>query len=78
MPPIDPADPALAEAILRQRKRRRETQEQLAHASGLSVGSLARIERGEANPTWTTVKRIAHGLGMVPSEFVALLKERDS
>jgi transcriptional regulator with XRE-family HTH domain len=74
MPPIDTADQAFAAAILHQRKRRGETQEQLAHNSGLSVGSLARIERGEANPTWTTVKRIAHGLEMRPSELVGMLE----
>jgi len=78
MPPIDPADPALAAAVRRQRKQRSETQEELAHTSGITVGSLARIERGEANPTWTTVKRIAHGLGMRPSEFVATLDEAEA
>jgi transcriptional regulator with XRE-family HTH domain len=78
MPPIDTPDPALAAAVLHQRKHRGETQEQLAHNSGLSVGSLARIERGEANPTWTTVKRIADGLEMRPSEFVAILEASDA
>jgi DNA-binding XRE family transcriptional regulator len=28
----------------------------------LTVGTLARIEVGKANPTWTTVRRIAEAL----------------
>ena len=31
-------------------------------ASGLTVAAFARIERGNANPTWTTVTRIAAAL----------------
>lgn len=38
---------------------RGDTQEDLAHRAGLTVAAFARIERGHANPTWTTVRRIA-------------------
>lgn len=38
------------------------TQEDLAHDASLTVAALARIERGQANPTWATVTRIAAAL----------------
>ncbi len=44
------------------RVERGDTQEDLAHRAGLTVAAFARIERGHANPTWTTVRRIAVAL----------------
>jgi predicted transcriptional regulator len=38
-------------------------QEDLAHDTGITVAALARIERGQANPRWTTIKGIASALG---------------
>jgi transcriptional regulator with XRE-family HTH domain len=55
-------DTALATALRRLRTERGETQEDLAHRAGLTVAAFARIERGHANPTWTTVRRIAEAL----------------
>ncbi len=56
------ADPALATTVRRLRTQRGETQEDLAHRAGITVAAFARIERGHANPTWTTVIRIAAAL----------------
>jgi transcriptional regulator with XRE-family HTH domain len=56
------ADADLAATIRRLRLERAETQEDLAHRAGLTVAAFARIERGHANPTWTTVRRIAIAL----------------
>jgi transcriptional regulator with XRE-family HTH domain len=56
------ADPALAATVRRLRTQRGETQEDLAHRAGITVAAFARIERGHANPTWTTVVRIAAAL----------------
>ncbi len=58
------ADAALATALRGMRVDRGETQEDLAHRAGLTVAAYARIERGHANPTWTTVRRIAVALGV--------------
>jgi transcriptional regulator with XRE-family HTH domain len=58
------ADAALAKTVRRLRRERGETQEDLAHRAGLTVAAFARIERGNANPTWTTVRRIAEALGL--------------
>ena len=55
-------DPALAATLRRMRLERGDTQEDLAHRSALTVAAYARIERGHANPTWTTVRRIAAAL----------------
>jgi transcriptional regulator with XRE-family HTH domain len=55
-------DAALASTVRRMRLERGDTQEDLAHRAGLTVAAFARIERGHANPTWTTVRRIAVAL----------------
>ncbi len=55
-------DAALAATFRRLRAERGDTQEDLAHRAGLTVAAFARIERGHANPTWTTVTRIAAAL----------------
>jgi transcriptional regulator with XRE-family HTH domain len=62
-------DAALAAALLNLRRARGQTQEDLAHAAGLTVTAYARIERGSANPTWTTVRRIAAALDVSVSEL---------
>ncbi len=56
------ADAALAATLRGLRTQRGETQEDLAHRAGITVAAFARIERGHANPTWTTVVRIAAAL----------------
>jgi transcriptional regulator with XRE-family HTH domain len=55
-------DPRLAQAVRELRQRADLSQEAVAHAAGLTVSAYARIERGEANPTWTTVAQIAQAL----------------
>jgi transcriptional regulator with XRE-family HTH domain len=59
--PVQP-DSALASALRELRAERGHTQEDLAHRAGLTVAAFARIERGHANPTWTTVRRLAAAL----------------
>jgi len=64
-------DAALALVLLSLRRERQQTQEDLAHAAGLTVTAYAyaRIERGSANPTWTTVRRIANALEVTIGEL---------
>ena len=40
------------------------TQKELAKASGINQSDISKIEKGIANPTVTTLKRIASALGM--------------
>lgn len=68
-----PAQPDmdLARTLRRLRTEGGLTQEDLAHRSGITVAALARIERGQANPTWTTIRRLAVGLETTLKVIVA-------
>lgn len=59
--------PELGAAIRAQRERRGLSQEALAPKAGVTPGTLSLIERGEANPTWGTVRGIASALGVAVS-----------
>lgn len=58
----DQPQPALGEAIRQLRQKRGLTQEDLAHEADITTGTLSLIERGQANPTWATVKSIGKAL----------------
>lgn len=58
----DEPQPALGKALRQLRERRGLTQEALAHEAGITTGSLSLIERGQRNPSWGTVSRIADAL----------------
>jgi DNA-binding XRE family transcriptional regulator len=78
MPPIDAADPKLAAAIRALRNAKGATQEDIAFAAGITSSSYSRIERGLTNPAWTTVQRIADGLGVTIVELAeAVERARD-
>lgn len=64
--------PALGEAIRQLRHKRGLTQEDLAHAAGMTTGTLSLIERGQANPTWATVRGLAVALGISMQDVGAL------
>ncbi len=72
MPPSRAVDPALASAIRSQRRAQRSTQEEVAYAAGITVGTYGGIERGRINPTWTTVQMIAEALAIKLSELAAI------
>ncbi|MGP8217569.1 MAG: helix-turn-helix domain-containing protein [Bacteroidia bacterium] len=46
------------------------TQEALEFDSGLSKNVVGNLERGEANPTLTTIKALAKALGISPKELI--------
>lgn len=50
-------------AIKKRRKALKITQPHLAELAGISVNSLYKIERGEANPTLDLIEKIADVLG---------------
>ncbi|HWK02689.1 MAG TPA: helix-turn-helix transcriptional regulator [Puia sp.] len=50
--------------IQERRKSLRITQPDLAELAGISVNSLYKIERGQANPTFGLIGKIAEVLGM--------------
>lgn len=51
-------------AIKKRRKALKITQPHLAELAGISVNSLYKIERGEANPTLDLIEKIADVLGL--------------
>lgn len=77
MPPTTPADQNLATAIRRLRAERGETQEALAFGAGLTLSGYGRIERGEINPAWTTVREIAQAFGLTMGELVAEVEREE-
>jgi transcriptional regulator with XRE-family HTH domain len=67
-------DLALARTLREIREKRGESREAVAHRAGLSLGSLARIELGQASPAWTTVRAIADALGVSLRELGAAVE----
>jgi transcriptional regulator with XRE-family HTH domain len=62
--PHSKPDPIYAATVRRLRLERGLSQEALAFDANLTVSAMARIERGQSNPAWTTVLAIAGALGM--------------
>ena len=58
------------EAILKTRKKRNMTQEQLADAAGIERSYMGTIERGERNPTFLKVYKIAKALKVSAGELL--------
>lgn len=54
--------PALGEAVRQLREKRGATQEAVARDAGITTATLSLIERGQANPTWDTLKKITTAL----------------
>ena len=71
MPAPVQADQVLASILRRLREESNRTQEDLAYTAGITVAALARIERGQANPRWTTIKCIASALDIGLDELDA-------
>jgi transcriptional regulator with XRE-family HTH domain len=62
--PYSKPDLALSAAVRSLREDRGITRENLAHDAGIAVPGLARIELGQASPTWDSFRRIARALGL--------------
>src|SRR5690349_9350298 len=71
-----PPDPALAQVLRELRTTRGRSQEDVAHEVGLTLGSYARIERGLADPKWSTLTRIAAALGVSLADLGRAVDER--
>jgi transcriptional regulator with XRE-family HTH domain len=75
LPTEYPPDQTLASALRQLRRDSGNTQENIAHHAGITVAALARIERGQSNPRWTTVGRIAGALDVSLAELVAVVED---
>ena len=54
----------IVRAMLMGRERADLTQQQLAEATGIAQADISRLENGTANPSLSTLKRLASGMGM--------------
>ena len=55
---------AVGEAVLSARAKKGYTQKQLSEATGIDQSDISKIERGVANPSISTLNKIAMALGM--------------
>jgi transcriptional regulator with XRE-family HTH domain len=62
-------DPALAGTLRRLREERGITREALAFKTGITTGSLARIELGQSVPGWDTVRLLVKALDITLAEL---------
>jgi transcriptional regulator with XRE-family HTH domain len=62
----------LAAAVRARRLERGLTQEDAAHLCGVRISAFGRLERGETDPVWSTVVRVAAGLDVSLDEIVAV------
>lgn len=67
-------DPELAAVLRKMREERGMSRDMLAFRSGVTLGSLARIEQGKVAPRWSTVRRLANGLGVSMVELSAAVE----
>ncbi len=60
----------IGDTLKRLRTEHALTQEELAANAGLTTAAVARIERNEANPRPSTLRKLAEALEVSPSELV--------
>lgn len=60
----------IGENLKRLRTRAALTQAELAERAGLTTAAVARVERDEAEPRMTSLRKLAEALGVDPSELV--------
>lgn len=53
------------QAIIDARKKCNMTQKELAEKTGIDQSDISKIERGNANPSLSTLKRLAEGMDMI-------------
>jgi transcriptional regulator with XRE-family HTH domain len=71
MPSIEPDQTALGAAIRAIREEQGLSQNRLAETTGLTQGWLSDTENGRRNPSWSSLIRLARGLGISIGELVA-------
>lgn len=73
--PRSPDHAALGEAVRRMRREAGLSQEQLAERASTDFTQVGGIERGQRNPSYSTLLRLAAGLGTSVSTILALADE---
>jgi transcriptional regulator with XRE-family HTH domain len=70
MPTASPDAAALGRAVRSIRDERSISQVQLAEATGFRQSWISDVERGQRNPSWSNLVRLAEGLGVRTSALV--------
>lgn len=73
--PLSPEHAALGAAVVQLRMKTHLTQEALAEHSGLHLTHVGGIERGVRNPSYSTLVRLAGGLGVSVGTLTTLAGE---
>jgi transcriptional regulator with XRE-family HTH domain len=60
----------IGERVRQLRRERLLTQEELSNKSGVGVASIIRIERGQVEPRFSTIRKLATALEIDPPELV--------
>ena len=55
---------AIIQAIINARKQSGLTQKELSKRTGIAQGDISKIEKGNANPSLKTLRRLAEGMNM--------------
>lgn len=69
---------SLGRTVRETRARRSMSQEELGHDAGLHRNYVGAVERGEINPTFRVLLKLARGLRVPLSELIALTELRHS
>ena len=68
---------AFGEAVRELRQKAKATQEEIAAGAGITPQTLSLIERGHANPTWDTARKLAAALGVSIGELAKLSEKHE-
>jgi transcriptional regulator with XRE-family HTH domain len=60
----------IGEKLKATRTRRLLTQEELAERAGVSAATVVRVERDQAEPHFSTIRKLAKALGVGPTELL--------
>lgn len=67
---------AFGEVVRQLRKDQGISQEKLATLAGIDRAYMGGLERGQRNPSLTTIARVAHGLGMTAGEVLIKMEDQ--
>jgi transcriptional regulator with XRE-family HTH domain len=73
--PTTPDAAALGRAVHAIRAERHISQVQLADSTGFRQSWISDVERGQRNPSWSSLVRLAEGLGVRTSALVKRAEE---
>lgn len=62
--------PHIGDRVRQLRRERLLTQEELSERSGVGVTSIIRVERGQVEPRFSTIRKLAKALEADPTELV--------